>query len=546
QDDSVTFVGRSLLTAQAPPLFQDKIQDYLANNSTLNTDQLQSLLTTVGDWDLLSQSLSGLMDQLITLLSQEVFPPSGTSGPTSCSQTQSGTTPSPVPTATVVGDQYHAMPVLSALGSAPNQFFPVLGGFLQIEKLQVVDAFGQIYPITFESGYPPILSTDLTPTTGASGLPFGAMQLAPRVVQATRLDLRFLANDGSGLDVLVSDNPNAICGWLLPNHLDGAIAVYDADGVLLGELLPLPPPGNWRPRPGPPGNNPPPQQPADIPNPTLNAVVSSFAAQTADVFEDVLNVIDETLWMVDPLGGRKDQFLSVLIGRPLAVAQVEMQLSLLGDPVYNQIWTSMLGPDQGEGQGPSWQQDIGNVEQVPFPVRLGSLELRDDGLIGYFLPAESYANFYTVHYPEEMSSGDTFVTPIVTQVNGQGQYNGNIELSCQGAAVTATLILDPRGSVHAYTGILPVVREALGPNLVENLMRQLMVTFQTGPIIADPGTLRIPQPAESQGAWAWLQPVAAPTDWEVDQIVDADDQARLPDTQLQLREGWLQLTQLED
>jgi len=42
-----------------------------------------------------------------------------------------------------------------------------------------------------------------------------------------------------------------VCGWLLPNHLDSSIAVYDAGGNLLGELLLLEKSkGEWQPAPG--------------------------------------------------------------------------------------------------------------------------------------------------------------------------------------------------------------------------------------------------------------------------------------------------------
>ena len=77
---------------------------------------------------------------------------------------------------------------------------------------------------------------------------------------------------------------------------------------------------------------------------------------------------------------------------------------------------------------------------------------------------------------------------------------------------------------------------------MEDFIRGLKVTFRTGPVIADPGTLRLPQPAEEQGVWNFIQLVQS--GWQVDPIVDADDRARLPDDQLQLREGWLELSEL--
>lgn len=357
-DYFVSYKGRTLLTAQAPLFFKSKIEKYLQSNTSVNSPQVKTLITTVAGWDLLSQSLSGLTDQLITLLAQETFPPPPADDlSVTCPRPQSGGTRPAV--SALIGDGYQAVPILSGdtsrVKNDRNYFYPVRGGFLQIDQMQIVDAFGQTYggatsgdasgnPSIWSNtgqGFQPILGQGLAPTIPVN-FPVGMIQLPPRVIQSARLDFSYLANDGSGQDIMVSENPNAVCGWLLPNHLDGGIAVYDAVGYLLGELLPLEAPHNWRPRPGLPGTNPPPQQPADISNPVLRAVVSSIANQSAAVFDDLTNVVDETLWMVDPLGGRKDQFLSVLIGRPLAVVQAELKLEMFGHPAFNHMWNNML------------------------------------------------------------------------------------------------------------------------------------------------------------------------------------------------------------
>lgn len=551
---SVEYKGRTLLTPQAPLLFKHKIRKYLKHHSKIDTPELEKLVETVAGWDILSQSLSGLLDQLITLQIQETFaPPPGGAPSVPCPKPGTGDQQPGV--AVLIGEQYHAMPILEGDRQDRSYFYPVRGGFLQIEKLRIVDAFGRVYPqsgwINSGHGFVPIRGRGLAPTKAPNrpaAFPHGLIQLPPRLVQGARLDFRFLANDGSGGDILTSSNPNAVCGWLLSNHLDGGIAVYDSGGVLLGELLPAPDgapdsPVVWRPRPGPA-----PIGPGDIKNSALQAVVKSILGQTAGVFGDVLDVIDETLWMVDPLGGRKDQFLSVLIGRPLAVVQAELQLNLYGNPIFDQTWEKMAPP-----QPPyQWLKEIGDVKDVAFPVRLGSLDLRDDGLIGYFLPDEdnNCPTFYAVHTPENLKTGAHYIRPIMGRLAGGGrQYQGDINLGCQGDSAKVTMIVDPRGAVHAYTGILPVTRAALPAHIVEDFLSQLKVTFQTGPIIADPGALRLPKPAEDHGVWTWMQRIApdgVPNNWETDQIIDADDRARLPDQQLVLREGWLQLSDNEN
>lgn len=263
---AVGYKGRTLLTPQSPLLFKDKIEAYLKNHAEMDTEQIESLLGAVACWDVLSQSLGGLTDQFITLLPQETFPPPpppGHGAAVECPRPISGGTAPDV--ATLIGEQYHTMPLLKAQN--PAAFFPVRSGFVLFQKLQVVDAFGQTYggsvqdpnsgwPLT-EQGFQPFFGRGLAPTatpgaTVAADLPYGAFEQSPALIQSARLDIDFLANDGSGHGIAVSANPNAVCGWLLPNHLDGGISVYDAGGVLLGELWLLPPPGNWRPAPGRP------------------------------------------------------------------------------------------------------------------------------------------------------------------------------------------------------------------------------------------------------------------------------------------------------
>jgi hypothetical protein len=539
----VPYKGRTFLTPQAPLLVNAKIKKYLAGHPEIDTSELKALIATVAGWDLVSQSLSGLYDQLITTCSQETFPPPpSTDMFVPCPP--GGTEPS---VTALIGGQFKNVPVLTGSGGKINYFYPVRGGVFTFQKLQVVDEFGQTFNAALPNtpqGFQPILGQGLTPTNRPGNLLYGSVQLSPCVIDAMRLDIRFNANDGSRRNTLESGNPNGICGWLLPNYLDGGLAVYDQNGVLLGELLALPAPNNWRPRPGPPGSNPPPQRPAEILNPTLRGVVVSIAAQTPAVFRDVLRTIDETLWMVDPLGGRKDQFLSVLIGRPLAVVEVQLALSVDGNPSVDRTWNKMVAPPYT--QPLKRLNDTGVLTKIPFPVRLGSLQLRDDGVVGYYLPSNGYQTLYSVHYPEQVSSGDIYLRQIVKRNGNNSAYQGDIYLRPQLDSVSAVLILDPRGSLHAYTGILPVTTAALPGGPVEDFIRRLKVTFHTGPIIADPGSLRLPQPAEDQGIWSFVQRVGTPANWIVDPIVDADDRARLPTDQMQLREGWLELSGLKD
>ncbi|HEX7117670.1 MAG TPA: hypothetical protein VF212_02725 [Longimicrobiales bacterium] len=534
----LAFKGRSLLTPHAQYLLREKLAEHLKDHPALDSAQLDALLDTVAGWDLLAQSLSGLTDQLVTRLSQETFLPSDAgAAPTAAELATDGAPPRP---GVLMGDAYDAVPVLESPDPI-DPFHPVRAGLLRFRRLRLVDAFGQTYDLVAPNspqGFVPILGEGLMPTAPPPGLPAGMVQLAPRIVQPARLEIRFLSADGSGRDILTADRPNAVCGWLLPNWLDGGIAVYDAAGAPLGEVMPLPAPRNWRRRPGPAGGDPAPATVDEIANPVLRAVVASIAGRGPDVMRYLLRVVDETLGFVDPLGGRKDAFLSVLIGRPLAVVQAELSLGVYGEPYTSQLWNRMAEPDPSSPGGYRPVRDTGGLEAVSIPVRLGSLDLRHDGLIGYFLPDRGYDTFYAVHPAPD--AGDGYIRPITARAeDGTVRYQGDIVLKCQAPGTVVTLLLDPRGAVHAYTGILPVSRVALPGAQVEAFLQRLELTFRAGPVIAGAGTFRMPRPAAREGRWSWLQPTDPDGGWEEDPVVDAADTGRLPDGRARLRDGWL-------
>jgi hypothetical protein len=534
---SIPYRGRARLTPQAPMTFQARIADYLKRAPEADTDELEALLAAVDDWDVLSQSLSGFNDQLITLLSQETFPPPpAESDVLPCPRpAQSAPTPDP---AVLIGDGYRHAPMLEGTGLNVNYFHPVRGGFAKLVRLQIVDAFGQTLVLSRPNtpqGFQPVVAGALQPADPKRALPVGAFQLAPRVVQPARLEFKLVPSADGG----------TICGWLLPNHIDRAIAVYDHSGLPLGEVRVADPPHSWRPRPGPPGEVPAPATPEAIEDPVLRAAIASIAAQPGAVIGDVLTTIDEALWMVDPLGGRKDQFLSVLIGRPIAVVQATLQLGLSGDAATNQLWDYTAEANPSPPPAYRWRQDTGGIAHFAFPVRLGELELREDGLLGYWLPEGDYSRLYVPHVSVDASAGGAYVQPIVTHgPDGAPAYRGDIELSFGGAPVMATLLIDPRGAVHAYTGILPVTSTALPGHLVDDLVKGLAVTFDAGPVIAEPAAMRMPLPSRRQSAWQWIQ--STPGGWTEEPVLDADDIARLSGAPTELREGWLRFSDAEE
>ncbi|MBP7259716.1 MAG: hypothetical protein KBB37_00395 [Bacteroidia bacterium] len=535
--------GRSVAVPYIQNVLKGALSKYLHNHPAIDSTQLESLLNTVMNWDIMSQSLSGLTSQLLTLNLQTSINPPVSGNPVPNPVPANATAASGPPVGDLIQGQHNYTPILETAETG-NIFFPIRGGLVTFAGMQLVDAFGQVCNLgvpNTPNGFQPLLSPSITPPASLVAptnlnSPF---ILGPRLAQSARLNMEFMANDLSAT-LTTATNNNPICGWILPNHLDNSIDVYDGDGNLLGELLPLSTNPLWRPAPG---NANAPASPQDISNSTLCSVISQLAVQTTAVFSDFMQVIDETLWMSAPLGGQSDTFMSALMGRPLAVVNMQVGLELNGEPATNQLFNEMLTPGSTASNFTP-VQDTGDAETTSFPLTLGSLQLRNDGLMGYFFSAgsDAYNNFYSVHDAPTLSAGDTFVQPILNTQTGT--YNGNLNVLADGSTVSVTLLMDPLGAVHGYSGILPVASAALPGYLVQDFLKNLLVNFETGPILADGGNLRTPEPATKQGTWNWLQNVKGT--YIQNTIVNANDVARFPLQPPAIREGWLQLTNIDN
>ena len=97
-----------------------------------------------------------------------------------------------------------------------------------------MDAFGQIFDVGDKS-----LGTVYRP--GNLSGPDARVRLEPRIPQSARLSIQWLpAHEGKwkpGKHIVPAAGEfNPICGWILPNFLDKALMIYDAEGNALGAL----------------------------------------------------------------------------------------------------------------------------------------------------------------------------------------------------------------------------------------------------------------------------------------------------------------------
>lgn len=526
---SRSYLGRASLTQQGTFALISRLQHYIETSDTADEGlkKVEALIDAVGEMNFMSQRLTGFSDAL------------------AMRRLSAGNQPSP-DIAPVVGADYNETPDPSTgnqnfvSGGSPF-FFPVRGGFFVFDTLKVIDAYGQSLDLMGAGGnvgtgisFAPVRGEGMLPTVDTKITDpnkAAAVRMTPRLAQPARLNFDFLSatDDSKVLGQYAGVNP--VCGWIIPNHLDRGLSVYDADGLALGEMLELANTSGdaqigWVAAPGSPVAQ---SDPKNIANSHLQGFVTQLLARSdaGAGFRNFLSVVDETLWTVDPLGGRADQNLSVLIGRPLALVRARLGLELDGLPWKNQSWRDTM-LDRGI-----------NLQSLSFPVRLGSLSLFDDGMMGYFRDVD-YTTFNSVHLPEghDLASGS-----YLKQVS-PGNF---IDLSFDDTFEEVTMILDPRGDIHAFTGVLPHKEICLPNEFVEGPMSAFQLTFRAGPLVSPTDQIRTPYPTERHGAWSWLQRSAPGADtFTTKTLVKAAQEARLDDTPPALVEGWLRFVPEQD
>jgi hypothetical protein len=101
-----------------------------------------------------------------------------------------------------------------------------------------------------------------------------------------------------------------------------------------------------------------------------------------------------------------------------------------------------------------------------------------------------------------------------------------------------TMLVDPQGSVHAVSGILPTKSITIPSDQYAEALRKLEVTFLSTPILTERAKTRVPLAAEAGYQWSWLtrRGEAWSETGEIDRI---DTRASFSDQKIV--EGWLKL-----
>ena len=441
---------------------------------------------------------------------------------------------------------------------AQDNFGPFRGGFGTIHGLEIVDAFGQRMILNTKGKHPSgaqraIPSHALAPAAGdtahADDIFFPPRLLPPARVWFKGLSAAFDPNI-KGFDddfVEMNDHPatSPVCGWVVPNKLDRSLFFYTPEGAPIGSFGLEHGDNVYRTRAGNLANPRdlldkdigPSQGPALV-NRHLFDFMWYLHGQNGNFLAAFVDTIETSEHHMVPANFAQNVPLSVLMGQPLALTRAVLALETLGGtlPLSQADYSvqAVFSQDVLNGRFRYADRQAASsaaLGEVQVPIRLGNLEDFDDGLIGYLIETKAQGGPYT-----------TFFAPAAPQQAPDGIARpefDTLSTALNEKPITLTVLMDPRGAIHATTGILPVDRLAIPPDQYERAMSRLELTFFTHPVLDGRAGLALPLPEVGGFEWSWVQPGAeGPLPLAAK---SSDDVATYNFSPQTLREGWTRL-----
>lgn len=567
-EDSRLLSGRILilpqpafsLAANIKQLFDSLPKDVLVNSVGDQAKQ-DWILQQVGQLPYMSAPLSGFTSHLITVNQGSHIKPTIRAPGENLTNVQDAISVESglIPEALKLMDtqtQFTPYGLESAIESETiTPFKPVTHGQFYFTKLCVVDKFGQaisaldprysteepkMFP-TISEFYQPELCDPSDPksspniVTGADprfDTPANCQcaQVPPNINQDCRLNAHFMIrsdNSGSNVYVRATEWDNPIMGWIVVNYIDEGVQFFLPDGTFYREVR-LNQGGSttsrkWSPFQAPPFAS------------TGHADFDAFISSSQNNVEDLIRCVNASLASMPPSTSEYAEFMSAIIGRPLALVVTGWSLELATRPLQNQSALAKNTTPQKQ------------LEDYAFALKIGDGDRVWDGMVGMFAPKADDGDLGTtrnIDYSTMFTScpSGTFAQP-VSAPNSPDKF---VMLKPYKSDETApdptrlsdlhesklkvrSILMDPFSAVHGYTGIQPIRPLRLPAWAVHNAMRKMTAFFQVGPIIlpvAEPNfdpsrTLdptkadylastaklpTIPIPAIQSADWAWLQP----------------------------------------
>lgn len=390
-------------------------------------------------------------------------------------------------------------------GAAPDpglDLHPLRTGFLRLDELRVIGNFGTVRRLKFDHVRLPPTFPEIVGDEHAF--------LPPRILAPSRLRFRWLDASAAGREATDHPSTGPVHGWLVIDRLDSRILAFDGEGSRLGALEVDADRVVWTPARAP------------VASAVMVEVLERLRTGTADSFDAFVQAMLDGQELIDPIGAAHHRSLALLASRPVAVTRALVDIELAGHPPRSSSWSAFRHTLVGGDDASPDRAGLGGVAvsvRLGTPLPEGGVPVRlDDGLLGFWVDGDA-----VMHAPKSPPASDA--SPHVLVRTGT-------------EPVGVTMLVDPRGQVHAISGVLPTKRLAIDSAQVAPALAALQVSFRAGPILTRPGFVDHVEPTGPDLRWRWVDDDGSPDEQAIEPL---RSQSPVP-AALELREGFLRLS----
>lgn len=559
----ISIAGRSLISSHVPNVLKERLEHLNLKNFTAKQKAIiQTVTGLLEGFDIITQRLSGFTEYYNKIDITNKIPTGLLVGFLQENTPSSFSSKEFIEIYELLKKQNLGVPIHFNNVETFNFLYIIRSGFFRLNFLRIVDNFGiGYYPLgTTGSGvFNPNFWLRIPKGIGLTNKDIATnshittkawVQLPPRLTQFSKMTMEWIDADKTNTPippVTQAAENTPVCGWVIPNHLDKSLMIFDASGHYLISIGVYESNGKKV-----VGNQVNPLENPTIHNSFLKDFVHQLLTTTPSEFNAFLEQIDVAMWYTAPKRPANQQGLSALLGRPLALVRTMVTLDLKGVPSQN---FDMNDPTGGfnslykfKPYNPQQTSTIPNpyrLNTIPFEFYMGVPSLPDNGLIGYFADKD----FSTFYVPKLHTEGPS--TGFIKQRSAHTTTLNNDGMAIPDKARQHfTMLVDYRGSTHLVSGLNPVFDLKLPNHFCENALANMNVLFRMGPILTDPNQLRMPKLANASQKTAWVYQSGAQI-WKNDHkikgkaafensnIEAATSTPIFPNQRNTINEGWL-------
>lgn len=451
-EKNITYTGRTVVTPHSVYSLKASLKKWLEQHS--DDEEAKKAAEKIQELPVLSQSLGGLTEQLCALKHTLAFPVMGNEGEEGLAALVESLT----------GD-YKISTVPSA------DLFSLRGGHFRLDRLNLISAFGQIQRVIVPPEQGSVMQKiHYAETLCSKDINYGL--LTPAFTIPARLDFKWVSKDDHTCISSPDKSATPVCGFLLPEMLNGRLLAYTGAGIYIGTLKKVYRGGKeearWVSAPG---------FPKALEQLDINGIFKAFLEEMkrADALAGLMRLIDVNFEKALASGA-----VNLLWGRPLALCRGTAALLSQG------------GFDYTKDYGDFGTYNTQGIENIKIPVHFGDAYRVSDGLVAVFTDT-SFDKIYPAWGSERFE-------------NSRILFDNCPELSFADGKCLFTLLMEAGSQAYLQTGLLPVKSISIPAEhakAAENLSAAAELTC----VLTTKGKAQLPVlQAGKQGGYDWCYP----------------------------------------